>query len=71
MHWLNANINYLTVPLALVLSIFSFTVGLQQMRRRKAGLPPASVSRPAKALTYVLICVCCVLLGIALAHNFG
>lgn len=71
MHWLYMNINHFTLPVALVLSIFSFTVGLQQMRRRKAGLHPVSISRPAKALAYVAICVCCVLLGIALARNFG
>ena len=71
MHWLNANINHFTVPVAMLLSVFSTTVGLGQMRRQKAGLPPVSVSRPAKALAYVAICVCCVLLGIALARNFG
>ena len=71
MHWLNANINSFMPVVAIVLSIFSFTVGREQMRRKKAGLPPPTVSRPAKALAYVVICVCCVLLGIALIHNFG
>jgi hypothetical protein len=71
MHWLNANINSFMPVVAIVLSIFSFTVGREQMRRQKAGLPRAPVSRPAKVLAYVAICISCILLGIALVHNFG
>jgi hypothetical protein len=70
MHWLYQNINHFTVPLGMLLSLFAAFVGIDRLRRQKNGLPLASFKGSTAALTYVAICLCCILLGIALVRNF-
>jgi hypothetical protein len=70
MQWLYQNINHFTVPVGMLLGLFAAIVGLDRRRRQKNGLPPAIFKGPTAALTYVAICLCCILLGIALVRNF-
>jgi hypothetical protein len=70
MNWLYANINHLTFPLGMLLALFTVVVGLDRRRRDKSGLPLRSFQGPVKAITYAVLGLCCVLLGIALVRNF-
>jgi len=71
MHWLAQNINHLTVPLGVLLGLSASVLNLYIWRKRKAGMSHPHLSRRLTIAAYIVLCVCFILLGIALAQNFG
>ena len=71
MHWLVKNINHITVPLGMLLASFSVVVGFTTQRRRRQGLTGPVFSDRVRNISFVVILISCVLLGIALARNWG
>jgi hypothetical protein len=69
MNWLRANINHLTVPLGMLLSLMTVVFGLIAQKKRKEGAPRPYISEGMKNSLIVVLLVCAVLLGIALAKN--
>ncbi len=69
MNWLNANINHLTVPLGMLLSLMAVVFGYTAQQKRKAGAPRPYISEGVKNSLIVVMLVCAVLLGFALAKN--
>jgi hypothetical protein len=69
MNWLNANINHLTVPLGILLGLTAAFFGFTSLRKQKAGEPRPYVSNGVRNGTIVVLVICGVLLGFAIAKN--
>ncbi len=70
MTWLYHNINHFSVPLGMLLGLFSAVVGYQRVQRQKAGLPPQPLSRGTTITMVCVILVSCFLLGVCFVRVF-
>lgn len=71
MNWLTRNINHFTIPLGMLLGLLAAFIGFRTQSNRRAGLPIPFSGRGFRGFMIVLVVVCGILLGIALAHNRG
>jgi hypothetical protein len=69
MNWLNANINHLTVPIGVMLGLAAAILGYISQQKRKAGASRPYVSEGVKNIMIVVLLVCAVLLGFAIAKT--
>jgi len=69
MHWLNANINHLTVPLGIMLGLLGACLGFIGQKKRRAGAPRPYISEGVKNGLIAVLLICAVLLGFAIAKN--
>ena len=71
MNWIHTNINHFTVPLGMLLGLIAAFFGFTVQRKRKAGLPPPYISEGVRNSVIVVLIICAVLLGVAIANNIG
>jgi hypothetical protein len=72
MHWLYENINRFMVPMAILLCATSCSVSyFGVVRPRKQGRPPVAFPKWATITAIIVILVCTVLFGMALARIYA
>ena len=71
MHWIYTNVDHLTVPFGILLSLISAFIGFTIQRKRKAGLTPPYIPNGVRIIATLIVMVGLVFFGIVLAHTFG